>query len=107
DLEGTDDDVVLHLAALNAGLQRARRNPIDEAILTVTGQPGGEALDEVPYDFVRKRLSILTTIDERPMLVTKGAFDNVVSVCDRPRQGDRDVPLRDVRATVDNLFETL
>jgi P-type Mg2+ transporter len=38
-------------------------------------------LDEVPYDFIRKRLSIVVTENDKHIMITKGAVDNVLSVC--------------------------
>lgn len=107
DLTGADDAEVLALAAHNAALQQARPNPIDEAILAVTGRPDAVALDEVPYDFSRKRLSILTTIDDTPTLITKGAFENVLAVCDHARRDGQDVALKDARPAIEQLFRDL
>ena len=61
DVNGDDSDRVLLLAYLNAFFETGFQNPIDVAIksyreLDVSGY---EKLDEVPYDFLRKRLSIL------------------------------------------------
>jgi Mg2+-importing ATPase len=69
-------------AYLNASYQTGFTNPIDEAIranrLDVTGY---QKLDEVPYDFTRKRLSILVSKDHMNLMVTKGALQNVLDVC--------------------------
>src|SRR5690606_14841379 len=81
DLDGHPSDAVLHLARLNAGLQRGFVNPLDVAVLA--GAPAADAalrLDEVPYDFERKRRSVLVA-GEPPLLVTKGAYSNVVDLC--------------------------
>jgi len=43
--------------------------------------PGYQKLDEIPYDFIRKRLSVLVSKDDMHLMVTKGALQNVLSVC--------------------------
>jgi Mg2+-importing ATPase len=108
DITGATDDEVLHLAALNAGLQRDYSNPIDDAILAVTGPPTGVCVDENPYDFTRKRLSVL--VDDgggEPVLITKGALAGTVSVCDTARGPDGDVALAEVRDVLDRQFASL
>jgi Mg2+-importing ATPase len=42
---------------------------------------GYQKVDEIPYDFVRKRLSILVAKDGKHFMVTKGALPNVLAVC--------------------------
>lgn len=64
DLEGQRSDEVLRLARLNAGLQRGFVNPVDTAVLEGAEPPDPDLrLDEVPYDFERKRLSVLVDGD--------------------------------------------
>jgi Mg2+-importing ATPase len=64
-------------------------------------------LDEVPYDFERKRLSVLVRDRDASLLITKGAVDNVLEVCASARIGDRTVPLAEVRAEIERLFVAL
>ncbi|MET8764897.1 magnesium-translocating P-type ATPase [Lentzea sp. NPDC004782] len=106
DLDGHDSPETLRLARLNAGLQHGFPNPLDQAVLL--GAPPGDPrqrLDEVPYDFHRKRLSVLVHDPGRgPLLITKGALDNVLDVC-TTATGDR--PLRHVADQVRRQFATL
>ena len=82
DFNGNPSENALLYAYLNAAFQTGFTNPIDEAIcanhLDVSGY---QKLDEVPYDFVRKRLSILVSKDNSNLMVTKGALQNVLAVC--------------------------
>ncbi|WP_246703438.1 magnesium-translocating P-type ATPase [Rhizobium sp. P28RR-XV] len=81
------------LAVLNASLQAGLKNPLDDAILA-SGEIGADLKafvkkDEIPYDFMRKRLSVI--VDEAgqdAMLVCKGAVVNILSVCTTVRSGD-------------------
>jgi Mg2+-importing ATPase len=108
DPTGHVSDEVLRLARLNAGLQRGFPNPLDQAILG-DAAPGdaGARLDELPYDFQRKRLSVLVEADGAPLLITKGAFDKVLQVCDTADADGRAVPLGQVRARLEKSFAKL
>lgn len=83
DVQGAPSEEVFRHAYLNAFYQSGFTNPIDEAIrkhqqLDLSGYG---KLDEIPYDFLRKRLSILVSKGDAHLLVTKGALLNVLAVC--------------------------
>ena len=90
DVEGKESEEVFLLAYVNSSFETGFSNPIDRAILSY-GKPdvsGFKKLDEVPYDFNRKRLSILATFGSENakqiaehIIVTKGALKNVLEVC--------------------------
>ena len=98
DVHGDPDDEVAAQAWRNAHHQQGLHNPIDQAIVAAVPAPAepGTCLGEVPYDFQRKRLSVAVGLPGGPVLVTKGAFDNVVAVCTTARVGGRRVPLSEV-----------
>ena len=83
DIDGQDSDEVLFYAYLNAFYETGYVNPIDEAIRShrTWNLSGYQKLDECPYDFIRKRLSILVQKDDRSILVTKGSLQTVLAVC--------------------------
>jgi Mg2+-importing ATPase len=82
DPAGADSPLVATYAAVNAGLQTGFANPIDAAILQRhRPDPRWRAVDELPFDFTRKRLSVLVDGPHGRQLVTKGAFDPVLGVC--------------------------
>ena len=83
DYNGNKNDKVLLYAVLNASLQTGFYNPIDEAIKTASDADvhAYQKIDEVPYDFQRKRLSIVVTENNKHIMITKGAVNNVLSVC--------------------------
>jgi Mg2+-importing ATPase len=83
DCEGAASQRVLRLAAVNAAFQTGYRNPIDDAIKAAGGTltQGMTRLDELPYDFTRKRLSVLASVDGQSLLVTKGALAQVLQTC--------------------------
>ncbi len=111
DLTGNLSTEVLMLACANASLQLGLRNPIDDAI--IAGSPPLPStttkLDEVPYDFDRKRLSVLLdTGMDGPVLVTKGALDCVLNVCTTVRLSDgSSAPLAENEGTLREHFAAL
>lgn len=83
DVNGQVSERVLRHAVLNAMHETGFTNPIDEAIRAVAAPDvsGFRKVDEVPYDFVRKRLSILVARDGEHLLIAKGALSGVLDVC--------------------------
>lgn len=89
DANGNESEKVLLYAYLNARYETGFRNPIDEAIRAncKLDLASYRKVDEVPYDFIRKRLSVLVATppansgDGPRLMVTKGALANVLAVC--------------------------
>ncbi|MFI5314496.1 MAG: magnesium-translocating P-type ATPase [Myxococcota bacterium] len=83
DTAGADSARVRDLAQLNAHFATSFQNPLDEALRSAGPLALASAvkLDEVPWDFVRKRESVLVRLDERNTLVTKGPVPKVLDVC--------------------------
>lgn len=83
DLNGTPSERVRLHAYLNAAYETGFANPLDDAIRAQCAHDlsGYKKLDEVPYDFIRKRLSILVATPSTHMLITKGAVEQVLAVC--------------------------
>ena len=91
DAQGRESAKVLLHAYLNATNETGFVNPIDEAIREFAAPEcdGWRKLDELPYDFLRKRLSILFEKDGRHLLVTKGALRQILDVCAQAELSDR------------------
>jgi len=83
DFEGNASDKVLLFAYLNASYQTSFDNPIDEAIKSYGKSDISkyQKLDEIPYDFIRKMQSILISGNGKNLMITKGAFNNVIGIC--------------------------
>lgn len=84
-VDGNPSAQVQLYACLNASLQSGLPNPLDEAIVQKGAQGMDEftKVDEVPYDFVRKRLSVVVKNSKSHLMLTKGALENVLAVCSR------------------------
>lgn len=79
---GKPDPQARLYAFLNASFQQGFSNPIDEVIRTLPLKTEGyEKIDEIPYDFIRKRLSIAVRNASGNLIITKGALPNVLEVC--------------------------
>jgi Mg2+-importing ATPase len=108
DVEGTPSDKVLLHAYLNAFYETGFTNPIDEAIRTHRqfDLSGYQKQDEIPYDFLRKRLSILVSHGDTHLMVTKGALLNVLAVCSSAETGEGTiVDIGAVRDRIQQHFE--
>jgi P-type Mg2+ transporter len=89
DPAGVPSGVVQRLGAWNAGLETGLQNPLDEAILGAAPADleSVRKVAEIPFDFVRKRVSIIIDVGRRRRLVAKGAFDRVLEVCSSSADG--------------------
>jgi P-type Mg2+ transporter len=110
DVKGDASEKVLLHAYLNAFYETGFTNPIDEAVLTHRqfDLSGYRKADEIPYDFLRKRLSILVAHGDTHLMVTKGALANVLAVCSTAEtEGEIIVDIAVVRDRIQQHFEEL
>jgi Mg2+-importing ATPase len=83
DVQGKDDDSVLRFIYLNSFFQAGIQSPLDAAILKHE-RPlivEYEKLDEIPFDFNRKRLSVVVRHGDDCLLITKGEAESIFGVC--------------------------
>lgn len=88
---------------LNARFQAGYRNPLDQAILQGLNFDVSEwkKTDEIPYDFIRKKITVIFN----QKLITKGAFTQVLSVCDRVELPDGKIePLSSYQKQLETYF---
>ena len=105
DPRGRASSDVRRLAFLNAAFESGIENPLDQAIVAAgnglgLSTAGYAKVDEIPYDFLRRRLTIVVAPDETPgrhLVVTKGAFENVLGVCATVEADGGEVPLDEAR----------
>lgn len=105
DVTGARDNEVLHLAWLNSFHQSGMKNLMDQAVIRFgRGKPGIEALgrfskvDELPFDFVRRRLSIVVADENgKQQLICKGAVEEMLEIATHVREGDKMLELDDAR----------
>ena len=83
DPRGAPAEDVLELAATNAALETGLPSPLDDSILAARKPDLSRVTKraEIPFDFVRKRVSIVVAGADGTVIVTKGAFQNVLDAC--------------------------
>jgi Mg2+-importing ATPase len=97
--DGAPSSQVWLWALLNATLQTGMANPLDTAIAAAAGPAddlaGYAKVDEIPYDFVRKRLSVVVREPGRTeaLMICKGAVQTIVEACSSVLDGDAALPL--------------
>jgi Mg2+-importing ATPase len=91
DVAGQANDKVLLYAYLNSSYETGFNNPIDEAIRSYRkiDTAGYQKADEIPYDFSRKKLSVLVSKDGGHFMATKGALTNIIDVCSSVDSGGK------------------
>ena len=89
DPAGNSSPEVLALGIANARLATGIASPLDDAITAAGTAPAPlpAKLGELPFDFMRKRMSVVTAEGSGARLVTKGAFGPVLEVCTRAADG--------------------
>jgi Mg2+-importing ATPase len=95
DAEGKPSDRVLELAYLNSYFETGLKSPLDDAILDHENidVSAWKKIDEVPFDFERRRVSVLVEKGEDRLLVVKGASEEVIALCNRyEEQGNKVQP---------------
>ncbi len=111
DLNGKDSSVVMRMAQINAAFETGITSPLDEAILSAckTDISAWRKIDEVPFDFERRRVSILVEGEGRRVLIVKGAPEDVLSHASSYIQdGTPAAPLdAAARAAADATFQKL
>ena len=111
-LSGADSERVLELAWLNSHFESGLRSPLDAAILEhASSIPAGwTKIDEVPFDFERRRVSVLLEHGGRRILVIKGAPEDVLKLSSRYElSGENDTQPFDAAALAraNTQFQTL
>ena len=82
DARDADDPRVLLLAAVASRLQTGIRNPLDDAIMAAAPDTSGwEKLDEIPFDFERRRMGVAVRRNGERLLVVKGAPESILAAC--------------------------
>jgi len=85
DVNGNDNDKVLAYTFLNSSYETGLVSPLDKAILEhkeidITTY---QKIDEVPFDFIRRRVSIVVQNEGKGLMITKGALEEILRVCTR------------------------
>ena len=100
----------LTLASVNSAHQTGIKSPLDAAILARGGAaPNGfQKIDEIPFDFERRRLSVVVENSDGRLLITKGAPEGVLACCTAYEVAERRAPLDEaMRARCEATYREL
>ncbi len=99
DFRGNDNKNVLQLLYLNSHFETGIKSPLDDAILKHESPSveGYNKVDEIPFDFNRKRLSVVVRYADECLLITKGEAESVFAICETVAIGGVAQPFDDSR----------
>jgi P-type Mg2+ transporter len=114
DIVGNVSEDVLHYAYLNSYFQTGLQSLIDRAVIERANQPnvhpeqGCKLVDELPFDFQRRRMSVVVDYEGDHVLICKGAVEEVYTCCSHYQLDDEVYPLIDmIRADMMEEVERL
>ncbi|MDD1700724.1 MAG: magnesium-translocating P-type ATPase [Methanoregula sp.] len=109
DNQGNDSDRVLLLSYINSSFHTGVKSPLDEAVVNYRTLDISTytKIDEIPFDFIRKRVSIAYDDGTQRILVTKGAPEEILGICSFAERNGVAEPLTDeIRHQINTLYET-
>ena len=97
-VDGEDDEYVLKCAYVNSYLGGGTKNIVDKAIIQYAKShnvdiSNYEKIDEIPFDYMRKRSSIVVKHKDSFRVIAKGALEEIIKVCDMARVNDKEVKI--------------
>lgn len=115
DINGDEDIRVLKHAFLNSYFQTGLKGSIDEAIINRANQNGMKEfeskykkIDEIPFDFSRRRLSIVVNDGAKSQLITKGAVEEILSICSMvDYKGEVSPITKDIKENIRKISKSL
>jgi Mg2+-importing ATPase len=108
DPEGNDSENVLLYSYINSLFGTGLKSPLDEAILRFRhiDIDSYRKIDEIPFDFQRRRVSVIVSTGAGHLLVAKGAPEEVLRVCSQQDRGGTIEPLTDAgRESINKIYD--
>ena len=115
DLDGEESDEALEFGYLNSRFQTGLKNLMDKAVLEHRDLESAatryRVIDEIPFDFQRRRMSVVVAKDDgEHLLICKGAVEEMLSICTFAKVGDVTEPMtegrrNDIKAMTHKLNE--
>ncbi len=106
DAVGNVTEKALLYAYVNALYETGFTNPIDLALREMKSIDASKykKLDEVPYDFIRRRLSVLVSSNETSLMITKGALTEILAICSHAEVSGEKIELSKLQEALMNRF---
>ncbi len=108
DTEGNDCESVLLYSFINSFFDTGLKSPLDEAILRFRhiDIDHFRKIDEIPFDFVRKRVSVIVSDKDRNLIVSKGAPEEIFRICTSvDRNGSVEPLIGIVQERLDRIYQ--
>jgi Mg2+-importing ATPase len=110
DISNKENDDVLLLAELNSNYQNGLRTPLDDAIMAheTLDLTKYTRVDEIPFDFVRRRVSVIVAESSKLQLISKGATIEMLSACGFYKEDNRELLINnDIKRKIQTQYEEL
>jgi len=115
DIYGNEDSRILKHAFLNSYFQTGLKGNIDEAVIKRALENGMQELadkykkiDEIPFDFTRRRLSVVVTDGTKKQLITKGAVEEILNICSMvDYKGEVSPITKDIKENIKKISKNL
>ena len=115
DLYGKDNKKVLNYVFLNAFFQTGLKGSIDQAVLKRAEKENITALkdkyikiNEIPFDFIRRCLSVIISGDDGLKIITKGAIEEILNMCTTAEHNETIIPItNDLKNNIINISKKL
>ena len=108
DTEGNDSENVLLYSFINSSFDTGLKSPLDEAILRFRHLDIDRfrKIDEIPFDFLRKRISVIIAEGNRHLIITKGAPEEIFRICSQVEKNGVTGPLTStIREQAEGLYQ--
>ncbi|MBK9735705.1 MAG: magnesium-translocating P-type ATPase [Saprospiraceae bacterium] len=109
DFTGLSSEFATKLVSWNATLETGYSNPIDEALkkIPLESEKNLVKTGEIPFDFIRKRLTIGVKTETEKLIICKGAFEQITEICTSVRRSDGKIePYSEHSADIAKRYET-
>ena len=115
DVYGKEDIKVLNYVYLNAVFQTGLKGSIDEAVLKRASKENIEnikdeyiKINEIPFDFVRRCLSVIISNNSGLQIITKGAIEEILNICTTAEDNGKTIPITNqLKNNIKNISKTL
>lgn len=115
DIKGNEDKKILEYVFLNSYFQTGLKGNIDEAVIKRAEKEEinviaskYKKIDEIPFDFSRRRLSVIVSDGTSKKLITKGAIEEILSVCTTVNYKDTISPITsDIKNNILSISKNL
>ena len=115
DINGNEDFGVLKHAFLNAYFQTGLKGNIDEAVIkrALEFDMGNiieqyKKIDEIPFDFSRRRLSVIVSDGQKTQIITKGAVEEILNICTMVYHNNETIPItNEIKENIRNITKNL